>query len=323
MQYYVLNLHGDVVMLTDSQGNIIRDYTEKPGAAAYDAFGNQKLEKVDDNPFRYCAEYYDQETTFIYLRARYYDPNIGRFITEDPIKADGWNWYVYCTNNPIKYKDPSGLASRLRNLVDYTAGGQISWNANTKTASVTVGNVTQRYVVSNSWVYVNGYKVGYMENDSIMVEEFDFNNDFRIVGELTIYAYYNTWEIVSGSALGHVWLEYHTLDGSDVRVETPRGQTSWGSSFTASTWNGGETTVLNRDWDRSHMNTQYTRKCTIKLTSGRESDLVKLIKSKSVDWSWGYNCAGYAHDIFETITGRDLTPYSGTNMLPKDVYDWM
>jgi len=109
MQYYVLNLHGDVVMMTDSQGNIIRDYTEKPGAAAYDAFGNQKKEAIDDNPFRYCAEYYDQETTFIYLRARYYDPSLGRFITQDPAKADGWNWYTYCTNNPIKYKDPSGL----------------------------------------------------------------------------------------------------------------------------------------------------------------------------------------------------------------------
>ncbi len=43
-----------------------------------------------------------------YLRARYYDSNIKRFITEDPIK-DGLNWYAYAGNNPVMYVDPSGL----------------------------------------------------------------------------------------------------------------------------------------------------------------------------------------------------------------------
>ena len=43
----------------------------------------------------------------IYLRNRYYDPSIGRFITEDPAKA-GLNWYVYANNNPIMYIDPLG-----------------------------------------------------------------------------------------------------------------------------------------------------------------------------------------------------------------------
>ena len=62
----------------------------------------------DDNPFRYSGEYYDEETGFIYLRARYYDPTIGRFISEDPIR-DGLNWYAYCNNNPVMYVDPSGL----------------------------------------------------------------------------------------------------------------------------------------------------------------------------------------------------------------------
>ena len=43
----------------------------------------------------YTGEYHDAETGFIYLRARYYNPAIGRFINEDPIR-DGLNWYVYC-----------------------------------------------------------------------------------------------------------------------------------------------------------------------------------------------------------------------------------
>ena len=44
-----------------------------------------------------------------YLRARYYDPGLGRFISEDPIR-DGGNWYAYCGNNPVMKVDPSGLA---------------------------------------------------------------------------------------------------------------------------------------------------------------------------------------------------------------------
>ena len=41
-------------------------------------------DKNDTNPFRYCGEYYDNETESIYLRARNYDPGIGRFTSEDP-----------------------------------------------------------------------------------------------------------------------------------------------------------------------------------------------------------------------------------------------
>ena len=59
--------------------------------------------------FRYCGEYYDREIEQIYLRARYYDPSLGRFTQQDPAMADGNNWYVYCGNNPVINVDPSGL----------------------------------------------------------------------------------------------------------------------------------------------------------------------------------------------------------------------
>mgnify|MGYP002510913681 FL=1 len=62
----------------------------------YDAYGNEiEQNPTDTNPYRYCSENYDTETGLIYLRARYYDPELGRFLTEDPVK-DGLNWYVYC-----------------------------------------------------------------------------------------------------------------------------------------------------------------------------------------------------------------------------------
>lgn len=66
-----------MVQLTDADGNVSKTYE-------YDSFGNEvNSDKKDDNPFRYCGEYYDKETDTIYLRARYYQPYLGRFLTRD------------------------------------------------------------------------------------------------------------------------------------------------------------------------------------------------------------------------------------------------
>ena len=101
--YYQFNMHGDVIGLMGANGELIEDYD-------YDAFGNQlSEEETSATPFRYNGEYYDEKTGFTYLRARYYDPSMGRFITEDPIH-DGINWYAYCGNNPVVFIDPLGLA---------------------------------------------------------------------------------------------------------------------------------------------------------------------------------------------------------------------
>ncbi len=66
-----------------------------------------------NNPFRYAGESYDDETGFYYLRARFYDPSVGRFITEDTFTGQidnplSLNRYTYTYNNPLKFVDPSG-----------------------------------------------------------------------------------------------------------------------------------------------------------------------------------------------------------------------
>ena len=140
--YYLYNAHGDVVQLTNANGVVTRAYD-------YDAFGNEKNpSSTDTNPFRYCGEYYDAKTGLYYLRARYYDPTVGRFTQEDthwntanmiygdtPQKINeredalglktysyapqisavmqSGNLYVYATSNPLKYHDPSGAAGEL------------------------------------------------------------------------------------------------------------------------------------------------------------------------------------------------------------------
>ena len=102
---YLLDGHGDVAALVNPAGALVLDY-------AYDPFGSETGFQPDnadqwDNPFRYCGEYWDEETETYYLRARQYDPDTGRFLSADSIK-DGFNWYVYCWNNPVRYIDPSG-----------------------------------------------------------------------------------------------------------------------------------------------------------------------------------------------------------------------
>ncbi len=102
--YYVYNSRGDVMQLLDETGRVIKAYE-------YDAFGNEvEPDRKDENPFRFAGEYYDGETETVYLRARYYAPVQGRFISEDPI-MDGTNWYSYCEGDPVNRIDPSGLAS--------------------------------------------------------------------------------------------------------------------------------------------------------------------------------------------------------------------
>jgi RHS repeat-associated protein len=131
-EYYSYNAHGDVVQLTDGAGAVIRGYS-------YDAFGVEGApDEGDSNPFRYCGEYWDGETGTYYLRARYYAPGTGRFWSEDPIR-DGFNWYTYCYNSPITFHDPSGLKTiALRSTIE-EMGGTVSWNNQTRTATVNLG----------------------------------------------------------------------------------------------------------------------------------------------------------------------------------------
>ena len=105
--YYVTDMHGNVVQLLDESGNVTKTYE-------YDSFGNEvKPEKKDENPYRYCGEYYDKETEEVYLRARYYEPSVGRFITRDTYTGESdeplsLHLYTYCENDGVNAWDPCG-----------------------------------------------------------------------------------------------------------------------------------------------------------------------------------------------------------------------
>ena len=111
--YYQRNLQGDVVAIYDTNGS-------KKASYSYDAYGNctttnSALYDIAYNtPIRYRGYYYDRETNFYYLNARYYNPEWRRFISPDdtafldPESVNGLNLYCYCGNDPVNYCDPSG-----------------------------------------------------------------------------------------------------------------------------------------------------------------------------------------------------------------------
>jgi RHS repeat-associated protein len=102
--YYDADGLGSVTSLTATNGSIAQSYT-------YDAFGNTTNSTGSVTNFlRYTAREFDTETSLYYYRARYFDPNIGRFLSEDPIGlSGGLNLYRYAFNSPIVNTDPSGL----------------------------------------------------------------------------------------------------------------------------------------------------------------------------------------------------------------------
>ena len=89
----------------------------------YDVWGKLAVcEETVENRFKYYGQQFDPVSQQYYLRARYYNPVIGRFTQEDTYRGDGLNLYAYCRNNPIVYIDPSGnicetAANRIREKV--------------------------------------------------------------------------------------------------------------------------------------------------------------------------------------------------------------
>ena len=124
----------------------------------YDAWGNHAVLNSDGsdcesgigilNPFRYRGYFYDIETGLYYLQTRYYDPEVGRFISPDsidyadPETINGLNLYAYCGNNPIMYVDPSGHFAITTFLISLAIGTLISWGLSEIFGSQIAGGIS-------------------------------------------------------------------------------------------------------------------------------------------------------------------------------------
>jgi len=108
--YYYLHDHlGSVIALTDESAKVVAE-------SEYDAWGKIIKEMGDiENPFRFTGREWDEENGLYYYRTRYYDPQIGRFISKSLSQGfitnpQSLNKYSYAYNNPMSNKDPFGLS---------------------------------------------------------------------------------------------------------------------------------------------------------------------------------------------------------------------
>ena len=107
VRFYHTDALGSVIALTDEMGEIKTQYNYTP-------FGTvETIGEESDNPFQYTGRENDG-TGLMYYRARYYSPEMKRFISEDPIGfRGGVNFYSYVGNGPINATDPLGLAANI------------------------------------------------------------------------------------------------------------------------------------------------------------------------------------------------------------------
>ncbi|MCI0711839.1 MAG: RHS repeat-associated core domain-containing protein [Chloroflexi bacterium] len=112
-------------MLNSAGGNLIESYD-------YNAFGDFYQSPTSmTTKFGYTGQQYDAGTGLYFLRARYYDPAIGRFLSQDPYLVNTGNpvelnRYVYTANNPVNYADPSGLQTLVTKA--NIEGHSVAWS---------------------------------------------------------------------------------------------------------------------------------------------------------------------------------------------------
>lgn len=162
---YHYNAIGNTIAMTDQTQAIVNKY-------AYDEFGNiLNQQETISQPFKFVGQHgvMTEPNGFYYMKARYYDPNVGRFISEDPIGFEGGdvNLMAYASNNPLLNIDPTGFCSEsqqsrnwLENVSDFSAGfGDTITFGGTKWIREQIG--VNDVVNSNSGYYTAGEVSGY------------------------------------------------------------------------------------------------------------------------------------------------------------------
>jgi len=151
---------GSVRNLSDGTGAMTASYT-------YGAFGDLRLVKGSSGTtFKFTGEQTDDETELIYLRARYYDPEVGRFITKDlfngfEVDPQTFNAYAYANNNPVNLVDPTGKDWVSASL------GLIGLTANV-VGSQTVGRAA---AAASIWYTNYEFATGKMSREAFIVKQ--------------------------------------------------------------------------------------------------------------------------------------------------------
>ena len=192
--YYITNLQGDVMSIVDAQGAVVASYQYDPYGKVISATGSL----AEINPLRYRGYVYDTETTLYYLQSRYYDPEIGRWLTPEPNVFSGafdeaagylkYNTYAYCINNPVKYADYTGEGIILTCVLVFAGLGALFGAAiAAEKSNEQLGYIDGRWVLGGALVgggagALVGWGVGIL-----------FGPTSQVIGTLTP-GLYQTWQ---------------------------------------------------------------------------------------------------------------------------------
>ena len=154
-QYFLADHLGSTIGLTDSSGSLT-------DSTSYDSFGNATNTGFPTR-YQFTGREFDNTTGLHYYRARWYDPQIGRFISEDPIGFAGGdvNLYGYVRNQPLIYRDSSGLfpgADILPNTLGQFGGALTAIGGALATAG---GAIASSPAVVAGGGFAIGYGIGY------------------------------------------------------------------------------------------------------------------------------------------------------------------
>ena len=168
----------------------------------------------DNVGYKFTGKLGDDSIGLIYFGARWYDPEVGRFLTQDPVK-DGLNWYAYCNNNPLRFTDPDGRIP-LDTIADV---GFLIWDVGRgifgdKSAWVDVGLDAAGLVTP----YVPGQAYKALRYGAKALNKADNIVDLVKSGERVVGTYKNLTKITAGTELqAHHLIEQRFKDVLGVK----------------------------------------------------------------------------------------------------------
>jgi len=136
-QWYYRDGHGSTSAVADNSGNVLEQY-EYNAQGQFHIFNASGTDITSSgtaiaNDLLYTGRNYDYETGNYFYRARYYNPELGRFISRDPLSgaefSQGTNLYAYCRNNFLNASDPTGMWE-VTITVGWGYAGQVNFGVN-------------------------------------------------------------------------------------------------------------------------------------------------------------------------------------------------
>jgi RHS repeat-associated protein len=131
---------GSVRGVAAASGLMKKDY--RTTLAAANPWGTTPVDTGAVLRYRWAGREYDPETELYYMRARYYDPQLGRFLSEDPIGIEGGlNLYAYAGDEPVNRADPFGEAYTCWTEYTWIPGGPTTIGEDGRTLEVHSGHM--------------------------------------------------------------------------------------------------------------------------------------------------------------------------------------